>query len=92
MWEEDPKYQASNCRLLLFGVALATIGVAAWALWEGEWAILGVWLSILGTVFAGLCLYAGLIWCVGHTVQWLAGQRDRRGERGNVHPPGQESL
>lgn len=71
MWDEDPGYQEANYRLLLFLVAALTVGVAIWSALEGEWMIFGYWMLGLVVVFLALCLYAGAVWVIGHTVVWV---------------------
>ena len=71
MWEEDPRYQEANYRLLLFLVAALSIGVAAWSALTHEWAMLGNWLFGLLTVVLALSFYAAVVWTVVRSIRWL---------------------
>ena len=71
MWEEDPRYQEANYRFLLFMVAVLTVGVAIWSAVASEWMMLGYWMLGLGVVFLALCLYAAVVWVIGHSVVWI---------------------
>ena len=68
MWEEDPRYQDANYRLLLFLIAVLTVGVAIWSAWEREWMMLGYWMLGLLVVFLALALYAAAVWMVGQSI------------------------
>ena len=72
MWEEDPKWQEANYRFLLFLAAALTVGVAAWSAVEREWAMLGYWMLGLATLLSALCIYAAIVWIVGHSIVWTA--------------------
>ena len=71
MWEEDPKWQESNYRLLVFLVVALTVGVAVWSAWAGEWKMLGCWLLGLAVVFLAFCLYAVAVKGFAHSVIWI---------------------
>jgi len=71
MWEEDPRWQEANYRFHVFLVAALTIGVVIWSAWMHEWTIIGYWLLGLGILFFALCIYAAIVWTVGHMILWL---------------------
>jgi hypothetical protein len=66
MWEEDPRWQQANYRLLVSAVAIGVIGGFVIALWSGDWQPYQVFLEALGVIVAALWVYAALVWTVGH--------------------------
>ena len=66
MWEEDPNWQQANYRLLVWTVVIGVIGGLGVSFWSGNWQPYLSFLEALGVFFAALCIYAGLIWTVGH--------------------------
>ena len=54
---------------LAFVVVYKTSRMVNFAL--GEWAMLGYWMLGLATVLLALCLYAAIVWMVGHSVVWI---------------------
>ena len=70
MWEEDPRVQESNYRLLLWSVAVGLVGGLVVALWTGDWFYYLMFLEGLGIFLAALCLYAALVWTIGNLVRW----------------------
>jgi uncharacterized membrane protein YjjP (DUF1212 family) len=66
MWEEDPRWQQANYRLLVSAVAIGVVGGFVVALWSGDWQPYQVFLEVLGVIVAALCVYAALVWTVGH--------------------------
>jgi hypothetical protein len=80
MWDEDPKYQKSSYRFLVWGVALVVVGGLVLTLWSGDWASYGQSLTWLAVGFAALCVYAALVWTIGHTIRrtlrWLKRRRE----------------
>jgi hypothetical protein len=66
MWEEDQKWQRANYRLLVSAVAIGVVGGFVVALWSGDWQPYQVFLEALGVIVAALCVYAALVWAVGH--------------------------
>ena len=71
MWEEDPKYQEANYRFLLFLVAALTVGATGWSAIAGDWWLIGYWMLGLAGVALALCIYAAVVWIIGHSVVWL---------------------
>lgn len=72
MWEEDSKWQNANYRLLIGGIGGLTLLATGWSVLESDWQFLRNWFSGLGVIVAGLCIYATLVWLVGHTVRLAA--------------------
>jgi len=70
MWEEDPRVQESNYRLLLWSVAVGLVVGLLVALWTGDWSYYLMFLEMLGIILAALCIYAVLVWTIGHLVRW----------------------
>ena len=66
MWEEDPRWQQGNYRLLVSAVAIGVVGGFVVALWSGAWQPYQAFLEVLGVIVAALCVYAALVWAVGH--------------------------
>ena len=66
MWEEDPRWQQANYRLLVSAVAIGVVGGFVVALWSGDWQPYQVILEVLGVIVAALCVYAAFVWTVGH--------------------------
>jgi len=71
MWEEDPRWQEANYRFHVFLVAALTGGVVIWSAWMHEWTMIGYWVLGLGVLFFALCIYAAIVWTVGHLIMWL---------------------
>ena len=71
LWEEDPRWQEANYRFLVFLVAVLTVGVVIWSAWMQESTIIGYWFLGLGVLFFALCIYAAIVWTVGHMSLWL---------------------
>jgi uncharacterized membrane protein YjjP (DUF1212 family) len=66
MWEEDPRWQQANYRLLVWLVVIAVVGGFIVSLWSGQWQTYQILLEFLGIILAALCIYAALVWTVGH--------------------------
>jgi hypothetical protein len=66
MWEEDPRWQRSNYRLLVWSVAIGLAGSFLISLLSGDWQLFGIFLQFLGVILAALCIYATMVWTVGH--------------------------
>lgn len=73
MWEEDPKVQEAIYRFLVMLLGAVTVGMTVWAVLEGDWMILGYWMICLVGFFLALCIYAAVVWMIGHAVVWLGG-------------------
>jgi tellurite resistance protein TehA-like permease len=72
MWEEDPRWQAANYRLLIGSTVVLTLLATGWSILERDWEFLRYWFSGLGAIVAALCIYATLVWLVAHTVRLVA--------------------
>jgi hypothetical protein len=68
MWEEDPRWQQANYRLLVWTVVIGTVGFFIISLWSGDWQPFRVLLELLGGILGALCIYAAGVWTVGHLV------------------------
>jgi len=66
MWEEDPRWQQGNYRLLVGAVVIGLIGSFLISLFSGDWQLLGGFLEVLGIILAALCIYAAVVGSVGH--------------------------
>jgi uncharacterized membrane protein YjjP (DUF1212 family) len=66
MWEEDPRWQQANYRLLVWTVVIGVVGGFVFSLWSGDWQPYRGLLEFLGVILAALCIYAAVIWTVGH--------------------------
>jgi hypothetical protein len=66
MWEEDPRWQQGNYRLLVGAVVIGLIGSFLISLFSGDWQLLGGFLEVLGIILAALCIYAACVWTVTH--------------------------
>ena len=62
MWEEDPRWQAANYRLLIGSTVVLTLLATGWSILERDWEFLRYWFSGLGAIVAALCIYATLVW------------------------------
>ena len=71
MWDEDPRYQQAHYRLLVWTVVVGTFGGLCVSLWTGDWGPYQTFLEVLGVILAALCIYAALVWTVGHGVAKL---------------------
>jgi hypothetical protein len=65
MWEEDPRWQRANYRILLGMAGIAVVGGFVVSLSSDDWEPYCVFLGLLGGFLAVLCAYAGLVWTVG---------------------------
>jgi hypothetical protein len=74
MWEEDPRWQEANYRLLVGGTAGLTLLATAYGLIFREWHFLAVWFSVLGVLVGALCLYAAVICSVVYGIRSVAKQ------------------
>ena len=77
MWEEDPRWQQANYRLLVGAVVVGLIGSFLISLFSGDWQIVQIFLEILGVILAAICLYAAFVWTVAHlgVMVWRAFKR-----------------
>ena len=66
MWEEDPRWQQANYRLLVGAVVVGLVGSFLISLFLGDWQLFGGFLEVLGGILAGLCVYAAFVWTVAH--------------------------
>jgi chromate transport protein ChrA len=66
MWEEDPRWQQANYRLLVGAVVVGLVGSFLISLFSGDWQLFGGFLEVLGVIFAALCTYAVFVWTVAH--------------------------
>lgn len=66
MWEEDPRWQQANYRLLVWTVVIGLVGGFLLSLYSGDWQPYYVFLRLLGGFAAVLCAYAALVWTIGH--------------------------
>jgi hypothetical protein len=66
MWEEDPRWQQANFRLLVWSVVIGVVGGFTYSLWSGDWQPYRGFLEILGIILAALCIYAAVVGSVGH--------------------------
>ncbi len=65
MWEENPKWQQANYRLLVWSIAVGVIFGFFISLWSGDWQPYETFLEALGVILAALCIYAAVIWVIG---------------------------
>ena len=69
MWEEDPRWQQGNYRLLVWCVGIAgMLAVLASAL-TNDWTYARYYFIWLGVVLAALAVYAVIVWTVTHSVR-----------------------
>jgi hypothetical protein len=66
MWEEYPRWQEGNYRLLVWLVIIGVSGTFILSLWTGEWETFFAIVKVLGVLTAALCVYAATLWTVGH--------------------------
>jgi chromate transport protein ChrA len=66
VWEEDPRWQQANYRLLVWAVAIGLVGSFLISLFSGDWQLFQVFLEVLGVIVAALCIYAAFVWTVAH--------------------------
>lgn len=66
MWEEDPKWQQSQYRLLVWSIVVGVVGGFLLSLGSGDWQAYWVFLEGLGIVLAALGVYGALAWASGH--------------------------
>jgi len=71
-WEEDPRFQEANYRLLAHLVVISTALATIYGVAFREWSFLGVWFSALDVVLAGLFIYGAIVYSAGHTIRFLA--------------------
>jgi len=83
MWEEDPRWQQANYRLLVGAVGFGLIGYFLLSLFSSDWHYLRIFLEVLGVIAAALCLYAIVVWTGAHlgTLAWRAFTRTRLGPK-----------
>jgi hypothetical protein len=74
MWEEDPRWQQGNYRLLVGSAFVGLLGSFVISLFSGDWEIFQVFLEVLGVILAALCVYAAIVWTLAHLVMkiWRA--------------------
>jgi hypothetical protein len=80
MWEEDPRWQQANYRLLVGAVVVGLAGSFLVSIFLGDWVIFRGFLMVLGVILAALCIYAAAIWTAAHLVvkMWRAFRKLRR--------------
>jgi hypothetical protein len=83
MWEEDPRYQEANHRFAIFLVLLATISVAVWSAWTGNWSFLGYWAFIWAAIIGGLVCYDAGVWLVCHSLRFVSRLMRRLFQKGS---------
>ena len=66
MWEEDPRWQQGNYRLLVGAIVIGLIGSFLISLFSSDWQLFRVFLEVLGVILAALCIYAAIVWIVAH--------------------------
>ena len=66
MWDEDPRWQQSQYRTLVWAVAIGLIGSSVISIFSGDWQIVIRFLEALGVILAALGLYAAFAWTVAH--------------------------
>jgi hypothetical protein len=71
MWEENPKYQEANYRLLVWTVAIVTIGGLVISYLSDDWGPYQLFLKFLGIILGALCIYATVVWTGGHLTRIL---------------------
>jgi len=64
MWEEDPRWQQGNYRLLVGAVVIGLAGSFLISLYSGNWQLFLMFLEVLGVIMAALCIYAAFVWTV----------------------------
>lgn len=69
MWEEDPKYQENNFRLLVGIAVISTAAVTVYGFALQDWAFLGYWYSMLGVLAGGILLYGAVVCSVAYLVR-----------------------
>jgi hypothetical protein len=60
MWEEDPRWQQGNYRLLVGSAFVGLLGSFVISLFSGDWEIIQVFLEVLGVIIGStlrLCSY-----------------------------------
>ena len=62
MWEEDPRWQQGNYRLLVGAVVIGLVGNFLISLFSGNWQLFGGFLEVIGVILAALCIYAAFVW------------------------------
>jgi hypothetical protein len=68
MWEEDPRWQEANYRLLLWSVVVLG-GVAVLAsIFTGDWTFARGCFIGAAIILAALVIYAAVVWTVGHLI------------------------
>jgi hypothetical protein len=72
MWDEDPKYQSSNLRLLVWTVLFALLVDPLIAWWTDDWSFYRNLLRILAAVIGALCIYTLSVWTVTNAIAGLA--------------------
>jgi len=80
MWDEDPRCQESIYRLLVWSVGFGLVGGAILAFWADDWSGYKIFLRILAIATVALCIYAAVIWVVGHSLRgiWSCLQKLKR--------------
>ncbi|HLX95272.1 MAG TPA: hypothetical protein VKU37_05975 [Verrucomicrobiae bacterium] len=66
MWEEDPRWQQANYRVLVWSVAIGVVGSFFISLFSDDWRIFLIFLEVSGVILAALCIYAAFVWTVAH--------------------------
>lgn len=66
MWDEDPRCLQAIYRFLIWAVAVGLGGGFVLSLCSGDWQPYRVFLETLGGFLTVVCVYALVIWIVGH--------------------------
>jgi peptidoglycan biosynthesis protein MviN/MurJ (putative lipid II flippase) len=72
MWEEDPRYQEGNFRLLVAVAVISTALATVYGLALQEWSFLAYWYSILGALLGGILIYGVVVCSVAYTARFIA--------------------
>jgi hypothetical protein len=66
MWEEDPRWQQGNYRLLVGAVVIGLAGSFLISLYSGDWQLFLMFLEVFSIILAALCIYTAFVWTVAH--------------------------
>jgi len=71
MWEEDPRWQQAQYKILVWSVGVSGPFALFVSALTGDWSVARWYFTAVGVVVAALCVYAAVVWMVGHAAMLL---------------------